>query len=358
MRDPSVDSDLRYCRDVLPRVSRTFALNIRLLRGGMGDAVRVGYLLCRAADALEDSWPGAPAEIEARFDTMLAAVDGDAAAAERIARDARGVAGGGEDLQLVAHYPRVWRAFRGLPDPAREPLADAVRTMATGMRRFAARAAGRPPGTPYLDTEAELHAYCYVVAGCVGEMLTRLARLEAPADEATGAQRLALAPVVGEALQLTNILLDWPVDLRRGRCHLPAEWLAAHGLAPGDLTGADRPGVRAMAARLESLARAALARVPDYLALFPGRMVRYRLFCTWPALWAAGSLRATRRDPEFPWGPRRPRLPRHELWRQALEAVLRARSDRGIRALFERELAALRPRGIEPAPARGAERIA
>jgi phytoene/squalene synthetase len=39
-------------------VSRTFALNIRLLRGPLGDAVRVGYLMCRAADTLEDSWPG------------------------------------------------------------------------------------------------------------------------------------------------------------------------------------------------------------------------------------------------------------------------------------------------------------
>jgi len=358
MHAPATDPDLRYCREVLPHVSRTFALNIRLLRGDFGDAVRIGYLMCRAADALEDSWPGAPAEIEARFDTMLAAIGGDAAAAEAIARDARAVAGGRSDLRLVAHYSQVWRAYRGLTAPVRAPLEDAVRTMAAGMRRFAARAAARAPGAPYLDTEAELHDYCYVVAGCVGEMLTRLARLETPADDSTEAQRLVLAPVVGEALQLTNILLDWPADLRRGRCHLPAEWLAEHGLAPGDLAGADRPGVRALVVRLEALARAAIARVPDYVALFPGRFARYRLFCTWPALWAAGSLRAARRDPEFPWGPRRPRLPKHELWRQALEAVLRVRSDRGTRTLFERELAALSPRGPEAAPARGAERLA
>lgn len=358
MRHPAAEPDLRYCREVLPRVSRTFALNIRLLRGDFGDGVRIGYLLCRAADALEDSWPGTPAEIEARFDAMLAALGGDAGAAERLARSARDVAGGREDLHLVADYPRVWRAWRSLPEPVRMPIADAVRVMATGMRRFAARAAARPAGAPYLDTEDELHAYCYTVAGCVGEMLTHLARLESPADEATEAQRLALAPVVGEALQLTNILLDWPVDLRRGRCHLPAEWLAAHGLVPERLVGADGPGVRALAARLESLARAALARVPDYVALFPGRFVRYRLFCTWPALWALGSLRAARREPGFPWGPRRPRLPKHELWRQALEAALRVRSDRGTRALFERELAAPGPRRPASGPAHGAERIA
>jgi farnesyl-diphosphate farnesyltransferase len=346
------DPDRRYCREVLPHVSRTFALNIRLLGGVLGEAVRIGYLMCRAADALEDSWPGTPPEIEARFDTMLAAIGGDGRAAERLAGEALAVAGPREDLRLVANYPRVWRAYRALADPVRAPLEEAVRTMATGMRRFAARAAARAPGAPYLDTEAELHAYCHVVAGCVGEMLTRLARLESPADEATEARRLALAPVVGEALQLTNILLDWPVDVRRGRCHLPAEWLAEHRLAPHELTGADHPGVRAIAGRLEALARDALGRVPDYVALFPGGRVRYRLFCVWPALWAAGSLRAARGDPEFPWGVRRPRITKRALWGLALAALLRVRSDRAIRALFERELAAREPPGSALVPDR------
>jgi farnesyl-diphosphate farnesyltransferase len=348
----------RYCREVLPHVSRTFALNIRLLRGPLGDAVRVGYLMCRAADTLEDSWPGSPAAIEARFDTMLEAIGGDARAAESIAAQALQVAGGREDLRLVAHYPHVWRVYRSLPEASRAPLEDTVRTMALGMQRFAARAAGRAPETAYLDTEAELHAYCYTVAGCVGEMLTRLARIEFPADEAAEGQRMALAPIVGEALQLTNILLDWPVDLRRGRCHVPAEWLEAHGRTTRALTGTDHPGVRAMAARLELLAVAALERVPHYVSLFPAGAARYRLFCTWPALWAIGSLRSMHRDPEFPWGVRRPRLPRHELWTVAGRAFLAARSDRGTRGLFERELATLRHRGASAAWTSGVEGVA
>src|SRR5574341_51817 len=77
--------DRAYCRDVLPRVSRTFAINIRLLAGGMGDAVRVAYLLCRTADALEDSWPGEPAEIERRFGWLRSALSGDEDAAQRLA---------------------------------------------------------------------------------------------------------------------------------------------------------------------------------------------------------------------------------------------------------------------------------
>ena len=70
---------------MLPRVSRTFALNIRLLAGPLRQAVGVGYLLCRAADTIEDAWPGTAAEIEARFDLLLEAVAGDGAAAEALA---------------------------------------------------------------------------------------------------------------------------------------------------------------------------------------------------------------------------------------------------------------------------------
>ena len=105
-------------------------------------------------------------------------------------------------------------------------------------------------------------------------------------------------------------------------------------MAPADLVEESRPGVRELAARLESLARAALARVPDYLDTIPARCVRYRLFCLWPALWALGSLRHARRDPEFPWGRRRPRLPRGELWRAALGSTLVAFDGRALRRLY------------------------
>ena len=321
MSSPGLD-DLRYCRDVLPRVSRTFAVNIRLLGGSLRDAVRTAYLLCRAADALEDSWGGDAAEIRARFGQLEEAIEGSDLAARDLARRAAERASGRADLDLVAHLPAVLGAYRALSSADRAAIADCARTMCGGMSHFAARAAERPPVSAYLDTEAELGEYCFAVAGCVGVMLTRLFAARVPARHPSHeAQRLALAPDVGAALQLTNIVLDWPVDVRRGRCFVPASWLAEHSLAPSDLVGRDHPGVRALAARLESRARASLARVPDYMARIPIAAVRFRLFCLWPAVWAAASLRHAHRDPEFPWGARRPRLPRAELWRRALGSV-------------------------------------
>src|SRR5262245_25242701 len=79
----------RFCRAALPRVSRTFALNTRLLAGTLGEAVRIGYLLCRAADALEDSWPGEPEALRGRFDRFMLALWGDAGARDSLSREAR-----------------------------------------------------------------------------------------------------------------------------------------------------------------------------------------------------------------------------------------------------------------------------
>jgi farnesyl-diphosphate farnesyltransferase len=154
-------------------------------------------------------------------------------------------------------------------------------------------------------------------------MLTRLYAIAYRAlDDARQGRRLELAPIVGRALQLTNILLDWPTDVRRGRCYLPATWLAEQGLGPSDLVERERPEVGALARRLEAKALQALARVPDYLELIPRRHLRYRLFCLWPAVWAVRSLRHARGDRQFPWGPRRPRLPRQQVYEATLRSLV------------------------------------
>jgi phytoene/squalene synthetase len=330
-----LEAERRYCRAVLPRVSRTFALNIRLLRGTLGESVRLGYLLCRAADALEDSWPGSPAEIEDRFARFAATLEGDEQATTALERDATRQGGPGSDIELIRHLSRVIRPYRALPSDHREAVRCGVRTLAAGMARYAARAAGRLAGRPYLDTEGELDDYCWVVAGCVGVMLTRLFTAEyGPAEPALERRRLELAPLVGRALQLTNILLDWPVDVRAGRCYVPAAWLEEHALAPSDLVGAERPEVRDLSARLMTRAHEALARVPDYLDLLPVRRVRYRLFCAWPALWALESLRCATRDPSFPWGPRRPRIGRGRLLATAVRSALAAPRADALRWLY------------------------
>lgn len=319
--EPGAAEAREFCRRSLPRVSRTFALNIELLSGSLREAVRVAYLLCRAADTIEDRWGGSAAEIEARFDAFLDALAGDGRAAAALAA-AAAPDGGSDDFDLLARLPLLLAAFGALEPGDRDAVAEGVRTMSEGMKRYAARAAVRGPAVCYVDDEAELRDYCWVVAGCVGAMLTKLHERRAGDEPAERRERrAALAPVVGEALQLTNILLDWPTDVRRGRCYLPATWLARLGLTPADLAGNGAPAARELALRLEALAHAALDRVADYLETIDSRHLRYRIFCLWPALWARASIRIAHRDPRFPLEGR-PRLSRAELWSVAARSLL------------------------------------
>lgn len=331
-----IADDRAYCRRTLPLVSRTFALNIRLLGSDLQEAVRTAYLLCRAADAIEDSWPGTASEVTSRFDRLVAAAAGSAEAGRSLAAEAATAAAGRADMVLLSNLPAVLRVLEALPAAQSAAVRECVRTMSAGMCRYTVRAIVRGPLVPHLDDEAELHDYCHVVAGCVGDMLTRLfADSAGLSHEPAQAQRLALSPVVGEALQLTNILLDWPGDARRGRCYLPASWLAPHGLEPATLLDPRRRDeTRELVLRLEGLAHAALDRVPDYLAMVPGRFVRYRLFCLWPALWARASLRVAGLDAQFPFGGHRPRLSRAALWSEVGRSLVAGHSRRGVRWLL------------------------
>ena len=55
MNDRVGKEDWEYCHKILPKVSRTFALNIAQLEGDTFKTVLLGYLLFRIADTLEDT---------------------------------------------------------------------------------------------------------------------------------------------------------------------------------------------------------------------------------------------------------------------------------------------------------------
>ena len=55
MESNKISQQKRYCRQVLPKVSRTFALNIGLLKGDLYWSVLISYLACRILDTVEDS---------------------------------------------------------------------------------------------------------------------------------------------------------------------------------------------------------------------------------------------------------------------------------------------------------------
>ena len=110
-------------------------------------------------------------------------------------------------------------------DPTLAALAPAIRRYALPRTELEALIDGMESdvnGPLTAPSMADLRLYCRRVAGSVGMLAVRI--FERPEAE-------HLAVVLGEALQLTNILRDLAEDARLGRLYLPAEALHAAGIA-------------------------------------------------------------------------------------------------------------------------------
>ncbi len=290
-----------FCREVLPSVSRTFALNIPVLPAPLDRAVTGAYLLCRIADTLEDEVPGAAAgALLAELARLVRLPEGWATDAARFTREAsaalRPEAPSAEVL-LLQGTPRVLESLAGMEAPVREHVAVCVETMAAGMERMGqhGRVAGGGLGLRDLNETLE---YCYYVAGVVGQMLTGLFAWYSPAVTRKLSQLQARAVAFGNALQLTNILKDVREDWERGSCWLPRTVLAEHGLTPETLLEpAHREAALAVHAKLLAVARREMDAAFDYTLALPREEKGLRLFCLWPLFLAVMTLRKLHGNP-------------------------------------------------------------
>ncbi len=180
--------------------SSTFYLGSRLFRGERRSAVTVIYAVCRAGDDAVDQ----------------------AATAD----DAR--------ERLATWWAGIERAYAGRPDPdvaVEVGLAWVLERHAVPKHAFEELYLGlasdlEPTDVADLD---ELMLYCRRVAGVVGWLVAPVAGYRG------GDETLDAALSLGLAMQLTNVLRDVGEDLRMGRCYLPADLRAKHGVSMEDL---------------------------------------------------------------------------------------------------------------------------
>jgi farnesyl-diphosphate farnesyltransferase len=209
---------------LLQKTSRTFALTIPLLPDPLRTEVGVAYLLFRIIDTFEDStrW-----SVAARADALTGFVrlihGGDGRAAQEMTAqwlreppiDHAGY------LELLAATPVVLQWCRALRPGARAELERHLVRCARGMAEAVGR--GDDQRGLRLQTLDDLRAYCYVVAGIVGEMLTELFVLQCPSLGDVADALRARAVEFGEGLQLVNILKDAGSDATEGRVYLPEQ---------------------------------------------------------------------------------------------------------------------------------------
>ncbi|UQA55163.1 phytoene/squalene synthase family protein [Polyangium aurulentum] len=331
--------DRAFNEQVLPLVSRTFALSILSLPTSLREAVGVAYLLCRIVDSIEDA-RGMPAErrrtLFDHFDALLEDDTADPEVFERATQQGPFDVSDAEKA-LCRRAGTSFRRFRALPGPQRESIRSRVREMSRGMRSYAARADAE--GTIRLRDMADLEQYCYYVAGTVGELLTALFEGEVPSiDEATRKELRVRSVPFGLGLQIVNIVKDVAEDAERGVCYLPTEVLAKHGtsveriLAPEDRE-------KALAALFEvcALGRKHLEAAAEYTLLWPAAGgAEVRTFCAVPLALALATLREVERGTDCLLRGREPKIDRALVAEILAGARRAADADGPLARLFAR----------------------
>ena len=292
--------DLDFQSGILPGVSRTFALTIPVLPGQLADVVTNAYLLCRIADTIEDDTSLNDSQKTRFHNRFLSVIEGredaEAFAAELAPLLSAGVLPYERDL--VRSTARVVRVMQGFSRREREALARCLTIMCSGMPKFQ-----RNRNLGGLRDLKELGAYCYVVAGVVGEMLTELFGVYCPDVAKNRREMRRLAVSFGQGLQMTNILKDIWEDRRAGRCWLPRSMFAGGSSSLQHLEEFHR--TRAFRAGMNSLIGVThrhLQNALEFSCLIPAREAGMRRFCLWALGLAVMTLQNLYRNPHFTSG--------------------------------------------------------
>ncbi len=346
---PVVDSltDLEYQKQILPGVSRTFALTIPVLPERLAQVVANAYLLCRLADTIEDD-VGLDNEQKSEFHQRFVEIVRGEEDAETFSADLLPLLSSrtlDDERDLVAGTATVIRVTSGFSMQEREALTRCVEIMCRGMPEFQRRKSLAGLG----DTD-ELADYCYFVAGVVGEMLTELFCVHCPELQPRREEMMRLALSFGQGLQLTNILKDIWEDRQAETCWLPRSVFSE---AEFDLENLDREHgsdvFREGLNELIGIAHRHLRVALDYTLIIPGREAGIRKFCLWAIGLAVLTLRKLHANPDFS-SSKQVKISRRSVKATIFATNLTLRSDYVLRALFSLAAAGLPLESPESSP--------
>jgi farnesyl-diphosphate farnesyltransferase len=275
--DPMPNGDFE--KQILQKVSRSFALTIPQLPPELSKVVANAYLLCRIVDTIEDEATFSIDQQRIFFDKFSDVVN-DKLSAGQFADELYPLLSDQTlpaERELILNTSTVIRTFFNFNIHQQAAIRRCVETMSSGMLEF------KKIQNPYgLETLAQLNAYCYYVAGLVGEMLTTLFCHYSTEVDQNREKLMGLAASFGQGLQMTNILKDLWEDKERGACWLPRDVFRKAGfdlnkLSAGDYKTTFGEGLAALVATAHGHLKNSLT----YTLLFPRHETGIRKFCLW-----------------------------------------------------------------------------
>ena len=284
-------TDLDWCRAMLPKVSRTFALGIQMMPEPFEEWVTVGYLLCRVVDTVEDTedidWD-TRRRLFTAFEEALTTGNTEAFEADQSALPDNA------DGELSRGLGRIIGLMDAFPEPVKHAMRTWIGEMSGGMALYARRHASGNGRTTLRDL-ADLERYCYFVAGTVGHLLTEVFLVGVPETQINARRLRDHATGFGLLLQMTNIVKDVTDDWPRGWCFIPETVLADAGTSTEKLIDPTHSvaGVAAVDT-VNAHARRFYADAVAYVLAIPRSAEALRRFCLFPMLLAGKTLSLAR----------------------------------------------------------------
>jgi farnesyl-diphosphate farnesyltransferase len=312
--------------DLLKQVSRSFYLTLRILPHSIKPQLGLAYLLARATDTVADT---EMIPIRRRQEVLVDLRKSIQAVCENqvpTLPDFQGFSEAGKESQengnraeriLLENFAVLLAAFQRCTSEDRHKIRTVLDIITQGQEmdliRFGASSADQIVS---LQTDEELDAYTYDVAGCVGEFWTRICRAHVfPNALLDEPQLITDAVRFGKGLQLVNILRDLPKDLRQGRCYIPAQRLGEFGLKPNDLL--DLGALDRFRPLYDGYLQQAINHLRAgwrYTTALPYGCLRVRLACAWPILIGVKTIDRLRSSNVLD-GRQRVKIFRSDIWR-------------------------------------------
>ena len=319
---------------LLRSVSRSFYLSIRCLPVQLREPIALAYLFARTTDTVADT---AQISGSVRMETVKLLSNGIQGTASRdvvaeVIASFVSLQENASERRLLESLPDCLGCLEAMEHADRNDIRFVLEKITRGqmldLRRF-----DDPNEIRALGTAADLDAYTYLVAGCVGEFWTQLCfRHVRQFANRSEDEMLALGKSYGMALQLINVLRDAGSDLRAGRCYFPEHELSAVHLSPSEILSEPERFQPIYRAWLEK-AKAGLALGMEYSRAIKNRRVRGATVL--PALIGARTLSLLEAS-----GPaalqRTVKVPRAEVRTMILSLALTIVSRRKMDAVFDR----------------------
>lgn len=275
--------EVSACWEILPKVSRSFALAIKVLPHPLNEQMMISYLIYRVIDTIEDS--SAPiGDKKALFEYFIATLSNSKCDSAQVYMCRIGLL---EKLnytyekELLENLDCLAGAYYAQPPKVRQSILKWGRVMSEGMYEFQQKG---------IDTFEDQDRYSYYVAGVVGYLFNDLLYYNKIITLESKQKLTQYAKKFGLALQKVNILRDVASDIHSKRYYWPREVMKKYNLDYDSLLKEENRQ-KAMEVLNEEIDNALeyLQSGMQYTLSLPANALKVRMFCLIPLFMAVES---------------------------------------------------------------------